>query len=114
MISVRIFRISQAAVNISPFGLASTTCNLWDSRRTLASISGSKSCASLDRGPHLHLAAKSSHSPSTRRPITRQGLISMPILDAEWRTGGRELGWTTRPDFPFHCGRACEEPNEDV
>jgi hypothetical protein len=32
-----------------------------DSGRTLASIPGSELCASYDRGPHLHLAARSSH-----------------------------------------------------
>jgi hypothetical protein len=48
---VRIFRISSAAVNIAPFGMA------WhqqlgihqDFRRMSASISGSESCASPDR-----------------------------------------------------------------
>jgi hypothetical protein len=53
----------EAAVNISPFGMT------WhqqlgihaDSRRRLASISGSESYASPDPGPDRHLAARSSH-----------------------------------------------------
>jgi hypothetical protein len=43
-----------------------------DSRRLLASISGSESCASPDRGSHLHLAAKSFHDLSTGRTMNHE------------------------------------------
>jgi hypothetical protein len=74
-----------------------------DSRRTWASDSGSESCASPDRGRHVHLAARSLHDLICRQgkpwTMTRQGSIHMPILNAGWTTEDREVGSTTRLAF---------------
>jgi hypothetical protein len=48
--------------------------------------------------------------------MIRQKLIRMdiPILDAVWTIGSREVGSATRLDLPCDCRKASEELNEDV
>jgi hypothetical protein len=91
-------------MGISPFSMAShQQIGIHeDSRRGLASISDSESCASPDRGPHLPLTARLSHDLSTSRTMThplRVNKYPHPTLDAIWTTEGREVGSTARLDL---------------
>jgi hypothetical protein len=41
-------------------------------------------------------------------------MYPIPIIDAEWKTGNREVGLITQLDLPSDCRKACEETNEDI